>query len=127
MEIAQALKSYFKEVGVPEHLICDQAKEQVQGPARILCNEVGCHVIELEKGTLASNRAERLIKILKDGAEKDMFDLNNPLVFWCYCIERRVDIVNATVHSNHLLQGETPYTKLTSQPIDTSNTCKFGW
>ena len=67
VEVTQAIKRYFKEVGVPQHLICDQATEQVKGSSRILCNEAGCHVVELQKGTPASNRAERTIKILKDG------------------------------------------------------------
>ena len=106
VEVAQAIKRYFKEVGVPQHLICDQATEQVKGSPRTLCNEAGCHVIELEKGTPASNRAERTIKILKDGAKKDMFDSNCPMVLWCYCIERRAVIINSTARSNYLLQGQ---------------------
>ena len=60
--IALAIKRYFKEIGVPIHLICDQAREQVKGDARILCNDAGCTIFELEKGTPASNRAERAIK-----------------------------------------------------------------
>ena len=58
-EVAQAIKRYFKEVEVPQHFICDQATEQVKGSSRILCNEADCYVIELEKGTPASNRADR--------------------------------------------------------------------
>ena len=127
IEIAQAIKRYFKEIGVPQHLICDQAKEQVRGSALILCNEAGCMVMELEKGTLASNRAERVIKILKDGSKRDMFDSNSPMVFWCYCVERRAEIINATVRSNFLLQGNTPHTKLTGQPTVISSLCEFGW
>ena len=127
IEIAQAIKRYFKEIGVPQHLICDQAKEQVRGAARILCNEAGCIVMELEKGTPASNRAERAIKILKDGSKKDMFDSNSPMAFWCYCVEHRADIINATVRSNFLLQGSTPHTKLTGQPTDISSLCEYGW
>ena len=127
IEIAQAIKRYFKEIGVPEHLVCDQAREQVKGEARILCNEAGCHVVELEKGTPASNRAEKAIKILKDGAKRDLFQSDSPMVFWCYCVERRADIINATVRSNYLLQGQTPYTKLTGQPTDISSICEFGW
>ena len=84
-------------------------------------------MIELEKGTPASNRAERAIKTLKDGAKKDMFDSNCPMIFWCYCIERRADIINATARSNHLLQGMTPYTMLTGQPTDISTICEYGW
>ena len=80
IKIDQVLKQYFKEIGVPLHLICDQAWEQVQGDARMLCNEPGCMVIELEKGTPAANRAERSIKILKDGVKQDMFDMDSPLV-----------------------------------------------
>ena len=30
-EVAQAIKRYFKEVEVSQHLICDQATEQVKG------------------------------------------------------------------------------------------------
>ena len=59
IEIAQALKRYFKEIDIPLHLICDQAAKQVKGSVRLLCNEVGCLVVELEKGTPALNRAEK--------------------------------------------------------------------
>ena len=127
IKIAQALKRYFKEVGVPLHLICDQAREQVRGDARILCNEAGCHVVELEKGTPAANRVERAIKILKDGVKRDMFDNDSPLTLWYYCVERRADIINSTVRSNHLLQNQTPHTKLSGQPTDISRLCEFGW
>ena len=127
IEIAQALKRYFKEIGILLHIICDKAAEQVKGSARLLCNEVGCLVVKLEKGTPASNRAECSIKILKDGAWKDMFDANPPIAFWCYCIEQRADIINATVRSNYLLQGQTPHSKLTGQPTDISALCKYGW
>ena len=83
--------------------------------------------MELEKGTQASNRAEQVIKILKDGSKKDMFDSNSPMVFWCYCVEQQADIINATVRSNFLLQGNTPHTKLTGQLTDISSLCEFGW
>ena len=86
IEVAQALKQYFKEVGVPKHLLCDQAREQVKGATRIISNEAGCHVIELEKDTPASNQAEQAIKILKGCTKKDMFDKqlsNGFLVLLC--------------------------------------------
>ena len=84
-------------------------------------------MIELEKGTPASNRAERTIKILKDGAKKDMFDSNCPMVLWCYCIERRAEIINSTARSNYLLQGQVQKTRMTGQPTDISAICEFGW
>ena len=101
--IAHATKKYFKICGVPNHIICDQAKEQVRGDAKILCHDAGCTIVELEKGAPAANRAERAIKTLKDGSKKDMFDKGSPLVLWCYCVERRAKIINATCRSNLLL------------------------
>ena len=125
--IALAIKEYFREKGVPIHLICDQAREQVKGDARILCHDAGCTIIELEKGTPSANRAERTIKILKDETKNDLFKSNAPLCLWCYCIERRVEIINSTCRSNPLLHNETPHTKLTGQPTDISSICEYEW
>ena len=125
--IAKAIKRYFKEHGVPIKLICDQASEQVKGTARVLCHDAGCTIYQLEKGTPASNRAERAIKTLKDGSRDDMFQTNSPLSLWCYCVERRGKIINSTVRGNPLLQNSTPHTKLSGQPTDISALCEFGW
>ena len=64
--IAHSLKSMFKEIGVPSKLIADGARAQVKGKARELCDQANCDIIELEKNTPASNRAERYIQILKE-------------------------------------------------------------
>ena len=86
MKFLRAIKKYFMEIGVPLHLICDQAREDVPVYARLLCNDARCHVIELEKGTPAANRAEISIKILKYGLKRNILDTNSPMVFWCYYI-----------------------------------------
>ena len=125
--IALAIKRYFKEKGVPEHITCNQAREQVKGDARILWHDAECMIVELEKGTPAANRAERTIKILKDGVKKDMFDTDSALVLWFYCVERRAEIINLTSRSNSQLQNQTPHSKLTGQPSDISHISKFGW
>jgi len=61
VELPKALKKYIKDVGVPPNIICDGAREQVQGASLILCHDSGCQVVELEKGTPNANRAERYI------------------------------------------------------------------
>ena len=53
-------------------MICDAAREQIKGDSGVLCNEAGCQIYELEKGTPAANRAERYIKMVKDDSKKDM-------------------------------------------------------
>ena len=125
--ISLALKKYFKEIGVPEKLICDQAREQVKGDSKILCHDAGCTVVELEKGTPSSNRVERAIKTLKDETKNDLFQSNCPMVLWDYALERRAKIICCTPRSNYLLNGSTPHTKLTGQIADISNLVDYGW
>jgi len=59
VSIKAALKRYFKDVGVPQMMICDAAREQIRGDSRVLCDEAGWQIYELEKDTPAVNRAER--------------------------------------------------------------------
>lgn len=125
--IASALKRYFKEVGVPEQLIADGAREQVQGSARLLCQESGCAIVELEKGTPRANRAERYIQMLKNETWSDMHKAGSPMAFWCYCIERRAEIINSVARENVLLQGQVPHTKMTGRTRDISHVAEFGW
>ena len=56
-----------------------------------------------------------------------MFDANSPMAFWCYCVERRAEIINVTVRSNHMLQGLTPHSKLTGQPTNIPALCEYRW
>ena len=125
--IAAAIKRYFKEKGVSIKLICDQASEQIQGAARVLCHDAGCTIYQLEKGTPASNRAEQAMKTLKDGSKDNMFQANSPLSLWCFCVERQLKIINSTVRSNPLLQNNSSHTCLSGQPTDISALCEYGW
>ena len=126
-DIHLSLKSLFKETGVTTKLVVDGARAQVQGKARDLCHKASCNVIELEKDTPASNRAERFIQILKNGSKKDMASSDSPLVFWCYCIERRAMIENACAKDNFLLKGNSPHSMMTGEVTDISNLCNFKW
>ena len=122
-----ALKKFFKEVGVPPKLVADKAKEQVLGESRRLCKLSSCKIIELEKGTPASNKAERYIGIIKNETKRDLIISDSPLVFWCYALERRMKIINATPRDNYLQKCECPQSRMTGQPFDISAFCNFGW
>ena len=113
-------------MGVPLN-ICDQSREQLRVDARLICNEAGCHVIELKKGTPDANREYISMNILNDGCKRYMFDTNSPMVFWCYFSERRVSVINATIRVNHLLEGQPPHSRLKGQLTGISSICKFGW
>jgi hypothetical protein len=126
-DVPFAVKSYFKNVGIPPVIICDYAMEQIAGKAKKLCDECDCDIRVLEKGTQWANRAERFVKIFKDGVLKDLKESNCPLVLWCYCLQRRSEINNATAADNLSLEGSNPHTKMTGQTCDISNLCQFGW
>ena len=117
----------FKDIGVPPYLIADGDMEQVQGESLRLANQSGCQIVELEKGTPNTNRPKRYIQMLNNETKRDLLDSNILMVFWCYCVERRAHIINATVQENYLLQQETPHSKITGRPCDISDLCGYGW
>ena len=127
IKILQEIKKYFKEIGLPLHLLYEQSREQVHGDERLLCNKAGFHVIELKKGTPDANREYISMNILNDGCKRYMFDTNSPMVFWCYFSERRVSVINATIRVNHLLEGQPPHSRLKVQPTEISSICEFVW
>ena len=122
-----SIKLLFKEVEVPKKLIVDGHKAQVQGKARVVCEEAPCVLVDLERDTPASNRAERDIGILKTKSKEDMIRANSPLVFWCYCLERRAHIENVIAKDNFLLNGMVPHSMMTGEMTEISNLCNFGW
>lgn len=126
-DMSLATKRLFKEIGVPTELICDRAREQYSGDNLKLCEQSGCTIKELEKGTPQADRAERYIQMAKNETKDDMGSEDSPLVFWCYTLERRGKIINAVPRNNYLLQGQCPMSKMTGQPYDISPFCEFSW
>ena len=126
-DIHSTYKRLFKDVRVPRKLIVDGAKAQVEGEARKICNEVGCEIVELEKYTPASNRAEHTIQELKMETRRDMMRGNSPLVFWCYCMERRSDFIACCAQNNVQLDGQVPRSFLSGDSTDISHICNFEW
>jgi len=64
--------------------------------------------------------------MLKSETKKDLVNSDSPLVFWCYALERRMKIINATPRDNYLQKGECPQSQMTGQPYDISAFCSFG-
>ncbi len=126
-EYMAALKAFCKEIGVPSTLVCDPHKTQSSNEVRRFLYEVGTTLRVLERGTQWANLAERFIGLLKGGVRADLRDSNAPMVFWDYCLERRVQIMNLTARSTHKLGGLNPYTATRHEPADISNIATFGW
>lgn len=126
-EVLQAVKQFAKEIGAPEALICDAAREQKSDEVKKFCSEIGTTLRVLEEGTPWANKAELYIGLIKSAVGKDMKESNCPLAFWDYCVERRARINNLTARNLFQLHGTNPYTALTGNEGDISNLCQFGW
>lgn len=126
-EAARAFKQQFREVCVPEKMVMDGARAQVRGDTQKECQLAGCQIVELERDTPSSNRAERTIGELKTGTKMDMSESKCPIVLWCYCLERRALICRSMAKDNFTLNGMTPHSYMTGETTDISNICAFDW
>ena len=126
-EVAKAIKLFMKDIGAPDALICDAAREQISQEVRSFCHKVGTTLRVLEEDTPWSNRAELYIGFIKEGTRKDMKESDSPLVFWDYCAERRARINNLTAKSLFQLEGQTPHFSVTGEHGDISNLCQYAW
>ena len=95
-DFPSALRSFAKEVGVPDAIIVDPAGEQTSKEVRRYCHKIGTTLRLLEEHTQWANRAELYIGLFKEAVRKDMHDSNCPLILWDYCAERRARIHNLT-------------------------------
>ena len=126
-EVLLAVKQFAKEIGAPDAIICDMSGEQTSKAVRQFCSEIGTTLKVLEEGTPWANRAELYIGLIKEAVRKDMQESDSPLIFWDYCLERRVSIHNLTARGSFKLQGQCAYTDLTGEQGDISKLCQYEW
>ena len=118
------MKLFAKEVGAPDALICDAAREQISDKVQKFCCKIGTTLRVLEQNTPWANKAELHIGLLKEAVRKDMKESDAPLAFWDCCVERRAQINNLTARNMFKLQGTNSHTALLSEEGDISNLCQ---
>ena len=126
-EVLQAVKEFAKEIGAPDTIICDAAREQKSQGLRKFLNDIGTTLKVLEHDTPWANKAELYIGLIKEAVCKDMRDSNSPLAFWDYCLDRRARINNMTAKTMFKLHGDNPHTALTNTEGDISNLSQYAW
>ena len=75
------LKMFAKEVGAPDAIICNAAREQISQSVRDFCYKMGTSLCVLEEGTPWANNAKLYIKFLKEAVQKDLKELDCPICF----------------------------------------------
>ena len=126
-EFPMALKMFAKDIGAPDAIIRDAAREKISQEVRNFCYKIGTSLRVLEEGTPWANRAELYIGLLKEAVRKDLRDSNCPLLFWDYCCERRARINNLTSRDLFQLEGRNAHFSITGEEGDISNLCQFSW
>ena len=112
-EVPLAFKSLFREHCVPNKIVMDGARVQVKRETLNQYQLAGCTITELERNTPAANRAERVISKLKGTKKADMIKAKNPLVLWCFCLERTALISRSVTKNNFEVDGATPHSFMT--------------
>ena len=126
-EVLLAVKQFAKEIGAPDAIISDAAREQKSLELRKFCREIGTSLRVLEEGTPWANKAELYVGIIKEATRKDMKASGSPVAFWDYCVERRVRINNLTAKESFALRGSNAHSSVHGEEGDISNLCQFHW
>ena len=125
--IHHAYKRLFKEVGVPKKIVVDGARAQTMGEARKIYEMAGCEFVGLEQNTPVSNCAERGTQKLKMETKRYVKISGYPMVFWCYCIEWRSEIMAHSARNNPNLNSMGPQSMMIVEVTDISHMCNFQW
>lgn len=124
-DLPHAMRLFFKRVGVPDAIICDGGKEQVQGETGKLLRDSGTMIRRIEPNTPWANRAERYIGMFKQSVRDVLQETNCPIRLWDYCAEHQARINNATARNLYQLGSTTPYHTIYHREPDISNICQF--
>ena len=126
-EAHEALSFFFQRTGVPDRLIVDGSKEQIQGPFKTKSSEAGCRLKQTEPYSPWQNAAEGSIRELKRGAGRKMTKSGSPKKLWDHCLELEGLIRSHTALDIYKLNGEVPETIMTGDTADISIIAEHAW
>jgi hypothetical protein len=122
-----SLDRLFSEVGIPNRMRPDNAKELVLGQWKRKLQRYGCLLAPVEAHTPNLNLAELSIREVKRLFRRLMRTSNAPAVLWDYCFELAALIRSHTCLALDQLEGKTPETKLLGDTADISFLSEFAW
>lgn len=125
-DAGEAFREFTEDVGAPNEIVVDQAKEQVAPGSlfRKIANWVRSKLLMTEKGSGWQNRAEATIGLLKKRWRQRIVKNNVPTRLWDYALIYDAEILSRTVTKH----GErTGYEKITGDTPDISEWCDFAF
>ena len=108
-EVFMAVKMFAKEIGAPNAIICDMAKEQMSAKLKGFLNDIGTTLRALEEGTPWANKAEFYIKLMKEAVWKDMVSPTLPSYFGITALRGECGLQPHHMGLYHSLLYESPH------------------
>jgi hypothetical protein len=112
----------FHRYGVPNVMVMDGAKAQVEGGFRRKLCDAGWHIKQTEPRTQSSNMRE-----LKKGVGRQMLRYGCPRRFWDDCIIREAYVRSHTSLDIYGLEGQIPESKIKGRTVDISTIAEYAW
>ena len=122
-----ALDRFIHEVGVPNELLTDGAKELTLGRWGATCRKKKIRMESTEPHSPWQNHAERIGCLIKRKVRNLMRSTNTPVRLWDYCFEYAAAIRSLTASDHMLLDGVTPFEKLLGYTPDIAEYMLFSW
>jgi hypothetical protein len=97
---------------VPNVMVMDGAKAQVQGEIRRKLRDAGCHTRQTEPNTQSSNMGEGGVRELKRGGGRQMVQSGFPKRLWYDCLVREAYVHSNTALDIFGLEGQVPESRL---------------
>jgi hypothetical protein len=126
-EAYEALSLLFDRYGVPNVMVMDGAKAQVEEEFRRKLHYAGCHITQTEPHTQSSNMGERALRELKKGVRRQTLRSGCSKCFWDDCIIREAYMRSHTSLDIYCLEGQVPESNIKGETVDISTIVEYTW
>jgi hypothetical protein len=126
-EVHEALSLLFHRDGVPNVMVMDGSKAQVEGKLRRKLRDAGCHIKQTEPHTQSSNMGEGAVRELKKGVGRQMLRYGCAKRLWDDCIIREAYVRSHTSLDIYGLEGQFPESKIKGETVDISTIAEYAW
>ena len=126
-EAPNTLSRFVNEVGIPQQILTDNAKELKFGERKKICKKH--YIIQqfTEPHSPWQNPAELAVGITKRMLRKLIKKTNTPVRLWDYCWSYVCELRTLTASRNVWLEGKTPFKKVHGYSPNVAEFVIHGW
>ena len=124
---SEATMHFIHDVGVPQTIVSDGAKELILGATRDIYHEYRIQSKFTVPYSPWQNLAEASIRELKKGTRRKLQSSGTPMRTWSYCMQWVTDVRQFTASSHPDLNGRTPFEHVVGSTPDISPLAMFDY